>query len=323
MWPYALLFLVGIGLLYLGAEWLVRGAASIALQYGIRPLVVGLTVVALGTSMPEFVTNFLAALENEDSLALGNIVGSNIANIALILGATTLVLPIAVTPNTLRKEYPIMMIVMTLFYALAWDGLISQTDGLILVFGLILFLIFLVLDARRHAQTEVLEELDAAEEAQILSLPKKILFLAGGMIGLGVGARLMVTSAIEVAEMYNIDPAIVGLTVMAFGTSLPELAASMVSAVKEESDISMGNILGSNLLNVLFVVGTISLIHPLSVDPPSISIHFPVMLGFAALLFPLAWTGYEITRMEGIFMLVGFLGYMAFLVTHTPISPPP
>jgi cation:H+ antiporter len=315
MWLQALLFSIGIGLLYFGAEWLVRGAASLALRYGIRPLVVGLTVVALGTSMPEFVINFLAVLRNEDSLALGNIVGSNIANIALILGTTALVLPIGIAPNTLRKEYPVMMGVMVLFYGLSWDGVIGTADGIILVFLLVGLLIFLVLDARRSGGPDgSLGELDEIDAESNLAWRKKVVFLGGGMIMLASGARLMVSSAVNVAESYGVSTAVIGLTVMALGTSLPELAASLVSAVNDESAISLGNVLGSNMLNMLFVVGLVSLIHPLQVDTLSLSTHLPVMLGFGALLFPLAWTGYRITRMEGFVMLIAFLGYMAYLI---------
>ena len=311
MWLQALFFSVGLVMLYFGAEWLVRGASSIALKYGIRPLVVGLTIVALGTSMPEFVINFFAALQNEDSLALGNIVGSNICNIAFILGLTAIVLPMAVKPNTLRKEYPIMMGVLTLFYVLAWDGTVTSWDGLILVMGLVAFLIFLVIDARRYTPASVLEEVPP--ESESISTRKKGLYLLLGIILLAVGARFMVNAAVVVAIHYGIEPGIVGLTVMALGSSLPELAASLVSALKDEADLSIGNILGSNLLNVLFVVGLVSLVKPLQIDSMSLDIHFPVMLAFGVLLFPLAWTGYRITRMEGGILLTGFLGYMVYL----------
>ncbi|MEM1125625.1 MAG: calcium/sodium antiporter [Bacteroidota bacterium] len=329
-----LIFLAGLAVLYLGAEWLVKGAALLALQYGIRPIVVGLTVVALGTSMPEFILNFIAAFSGEDSLALGNIVGSNICNIALILGTSAVVLPLAVKPGTLRKEYPIMMAVMVLFYVLALDGLISQTDGVILVAGLLAFMAFVVIDSRR--QTRLEEEAaanapappaaqgaatesagggrDAQEAPAELPRWKKIGLLAGGMAFLGGGAQLMVYAAVNVAESLGIDPIIVGLTVLAIGTSLPELAASVVSAMKQEADLSLGNVLGSNLLNVLFVVGMLSLFRPLAVDSESIAIHFPVMLAFAAILLPVAWTGYQISRVEGGVLLAGFTGYLVYLV---------
>jgi cation:H+ antiporter len=310
-----LIFSAGLGVLYFGAEWLVRGAASLALRYGIRRIVVGITIVALGTSMPEFVINFFAALAHEDSLALGNIVGSNISNIALILGTSALVLPMVVRPSTLRKEYPIMMGVMILFYVVALDGVISKIDGLILVLCLVLFMIYLVIDGRRHARR--VDDDDAAPvetSAAMNPVWKKVLFLIGGIAFLAVGARLMVYSAVNIAESMGIEPVVVGLTIVAVGTSLPELAASLVSAVKQEADMSIGNVLGSNLLNVLFVVGLVALIRPLQVDAASLSVHFPVMLGFSALLLPVAWTSYRISRFEGGLLLTAFLSYIIYLV---------
>ncbi len=310
-----LIFTAGVGVLYLGAEWLVRGAASLALRYGIRRLVVGITVVALGTSLPEFVINFFAALEGQDNLALGNIVGSNICNIALILGMSALVLPLAVRPSTLRKEYPIMMLVMVLFYLVALDGLISKFDGLILVGGLVAFMAYLIIDSKRHAKKSREEnkaELDPEEAAS--PTWKKVVVLLVGMVMLAVGARLMVQAAVVIAESMGIDSVVVGLTVVAIGTSLPELAASVVSALKQEADLSMGNILGSNLLNVLFVVGLVSIIRPLHVDAESLSVHFPVMLAFSLILLPIAWTSYRITRVEGGMLLTGFVSYLVYLV---------
>ena len=312
MWLQILLFSLGITMLYYGAEWLVRGASSLALKYGIRPLVVGLTVVALGTSMPEFVINFFAAAQNEDALALGNIVGSNICNIALILGTTALILPLTVTPSTLRKEYPFMMSVMTLFYFLSWDGVVNNFDGVVLVTGLVGFLVFLVVDARRYDRNDILEDVPI-ESRSVLSTRRKMLFLLGGMVFLATGAHFMVDAAVTIATTLGVDPAVVGLTVMAFGSSLPELAASLVGAVRNEADLSIGNILGSNLLNILFVVGLISLVKPLRVDVQSLSIHFPVMLGVGIILFPIAWTDYRISRLEGGVLLSCFIGYMIYL----------
>ena len=314
------LFLIGLVVLYFGAEWLVKGAASVALRYGIRPLVVGLTVVALGTSMPEFVVNFFAALDNEDSLALGNIVGSNICNIALILGMSALVVPITVKPATLRKEYPIMMAVMVLFYVVALDGVIGKSDGLLLVGGLVAFLAFLVLDSRRHARETTSSDDDASEAEEVseadVDAPgwKKAMLVLGGILFLALGARLMVHAAVTIASDLGVHPVVVGLTVVAIGTSLPELAASMVSAAKREGDMSVGNVLGSNLLNVLFVVGLVALIRPLRVDDEALTLHFPVMIAFCLLLLPLAWTQYRITRLEGGVLLIGFAGYLTYLV---------
>lgn len=309
-----LIFAIGLGALYLGAEWLIRGAASLALKYGIRRLIVGITVVALGTSMPEFVVNLFAALSHEDGLALGNIVGSNICNVALILGASSLILPLVVSPNTLRKEYPIMMAAMVAFYLMALDGKISQVDGILLLTGLVGFLVYLIFECKRSTRTFTQEDLPEFERKDLSATStKRIVLVLGGMVFLAVGARLMVHSAVNIATWLGVSSVIIGLTVVAIGTSLPELAASLVSALKKDPDMSMGNVLGSNLLNVLFVIGLVSLIRPLQVETQSLTIHFPVMLGFCALLLPLAWTSYRITRLEGGVLLTGFLVYLIVL----------
>jgi cation:H+ antiporter len=319
-----LLFLLGLLILYYGAEWLIRGASGIALEYGIRPVVVGLTIVALGTSMPEFLVNFIAALGGEHHLALGNIIGSNISNIALILGASAIVLPVAVAPQILRKEYPMMLGAMVVFYVISLDGTISRTDGIFLVSCLAGFIGYLLYDAQNNATAQsMIDEMDVDDDDDIdPSSPtdttlRKTAFLVGGTVGLALGAHFMVDSAVDIARSLGISQIIIGLTIVAIGTSLPELAASMVGAIKSEADLSVGNILGSNLLNVLFVVGTVSIMSPLDVEPSTLTIHFPVMLGICVMLLPIAWTRFEITRLEGGVLLATFLSYMTYIVVWT------
>lgn len=316
----ALIFLAGLILLYFGAEWLIKGAASLALQYGIRPMVVGITVVALGTSMPEFIINFFAALSNQDGLALGNIVGSNICNVAMILGLSALMMPLAVAPSVLRREYPIMLAVMVLFYVLALDGRIGKLDGLLLLAGLGGFFFYLLVDTRqqkrRPAEVEEAADEPAVEAPAVKAPPRwhKVGVLVLGIAGLAVGAKLMVQAAVTVAHTMGVSPVVIGLTVVAVGTSLPELAASVVSALRREADISIGNILGSNLLNVLFVVGLVSVIRPLDVETEALQLHFPVMIAFSLLLLPFAWSRNTISRWEGGVMLAGFAGYVVYIV---------
>lgn len=309
----ALIFLLGLGILYLGAEWLIHGASRVALHYGIRPLVVGLTIVAIGTSLPEFFINFFAAFTGEHDLALGNIIGSNICNIALILGACSVILPLSVQPQMLRKEYPLMMGTMILFYLIALDGRISQWDGALLICVLLGVMAFLFIDAKRNPHTPMV---DAPETAEDEAPPphRQFIKVLGGMVGLAVGARMMIYGAVEIADVMGIDHVVIGLTIVAIGTSLPELAASMVGTMNNEADLSVGNVMGSNLLNVLFVVGLLALISPMDVAPVSISLHFPVMIAFSALFLPLAWTEYQITRLEGSVLLIGFVSYMTYLV---------
>lgn len=313
---HVFLFFVGLLVLYLGAEGLIQGAASIALQYGIRPVVVGLTVVALGTSMPEFLVNLFAVFTDESPLALGNIIGSNISNVALILGASALALPLTVTPKILKREYPAMLGAMTLFYVTALDGVIDTLDGILMVLLLAGLGAYLFYDVRRTTTAAIIEdgEGDLQTADPEMSALAKTGYVVGGIGGLAAGAHLMVDNAVSIADIMGIDHVVIGLTIVAIGTSLPELAASMVGAFREESDMSVGNVMGSNLLNVLFVVGTLSIVEPIPVDDRSIYLHFPVMLSFCILLLPLTWTTYRISRPKGTFLLMAFFGYMTYLV---------
>jgi cation:H+ antiporter len=319
-----IIFVLGLVILYFGADWLVKAASSIALRFGIRPMVVGLTVVAMGTSMPEFVLNFFAVLIGADALAVGNIVGSNVANIGLILGVSGILMPLVVDGATLRKEMPMLLGTTLLFYLLALDGTISRMDGILLVLGLFAFMIFLVADARRQARAdgrtlrgnlagEHLTEDPESRDPDHLSSGKRALYLIGGMAGLMAGARLMVGAAVEIAERLHIEPVVIGLTIVAIGTSLPELAASVVCAIKKEGDMSVGNVMGSNMLNILFVVGFISLIQPLKVEPISISQHFPVMIAFTAVFYLLARFRHALSKPEGIFLVAAFAAYLIWL----------
>ncbi len=307
-------FTIGLVVLYFGAEWLVRGAAGLAIRYGMRPMVVGITVVALATSMPEFVVNVLAAIGGDDSIALGNVVGSNIANIGLILGISAVVLPLTVSSNTLRNEYPMMLGVAVLFYVLALDGVIGRLDGVLLMGCLGAFFFYVIRDTRKNAAAVAGQDIPLEANLAGDSILKQSLFIAAGVVALAGGAQLMVSAAVTIAEFFHISPIVIGLTVVAIGTSLPELAASVASALKKDADMSIGNVLGSNLLNILFVIGLVALIQPLKVDAESIRVHFPVMLGFSLLLLPLAWTRFQISRFEGLLLLVGFAGYIVYLV---------
>ncbi len=313
---YSVLFFLGLVILYFGAEGLVQGASSVALQYGIKPVVVGLTVVALGTSMPEFLVNLFAVVADESPLALGNIIGSNISNVALILGVSALILPLTVTPEILKREYPVMFGVMVLFYVTALDGQIGAIDGTIMVLVLLGLGGVLFYETHQTSTAAVIDQIedDLQDADPDMSALKKTAYLTGGIIGLAGGARLMVNSAVEIAHLLGIATGIIGLTAVALGTSLPELAASLVSAAKSDSDMSVGNVMGSNILNVLFVVGTIAIFEPLDVERRSLTIDFPVMIGFCSLLLPLVWTNSRLSRAGGILLLVAFAGYFAYLM---------
>lgn len=304
------LLIVGVVVLVLGAEWLVRGASSLAVSVGLRPLIVGLTVVALGTSLPEFVTNVFAAMRRADDLALGNILGSNIANVGLILGTGALMMPLAISPQSLRREYPIMLGVQILFFLLALDGTITRFDGTLLLICLGLFLLYLIRDARRSVSPDMMEDAPAGLDLTPL---RRISLIVFGTAALAAGAHLMVTGAVNIAEAFGISAVIIGLTIVAIGTSLPELAATIVGIVRGAGDLAFGNVIGSNLLNVLFVVGLVSAISPLRVADEVLQIHFPVMIGFCLLLL-LAWSGQRLSRWHGVILVAGFVGYSLYLV---------
>ena len=308
------LFALGLALVYFGAEWLLKGAVGLVHRYSVSPLIVGATVVALGTSLPEFVFNLFAAFANEDGLALGNIVGSNICNIALVLGASGLVFPLLTSRNVLTKGYPSMMLVLIVFYLVALDGIITRIDGMVLVALLIVF-VFLIVRGNVYGGEKPASDVVLSEGADVPAPVRwKWLLLFSGTLLLAGGAWLMMKSAVNIATMLGVSPVIIGLTAVAVGTSLPELATSIVGALKGEAELSVGNVLGSNILNVLFVVGPISLFRPLHVEANVLTVHFPVMLAFGLVLLPIVWVRRRIGRMEGVFLLTGFLAYLAYLV---------
>lgn len=302
---------VGLVILSFGAEWLIRGASSLAVSLGVRPMVVGLTVVALGTSLPEFVTNILAAGRGQDGLAIGNVVGSNITNIGLILAAAGLLQPFPVERETLRREYLMMLGALGAFWLAALDGTIGRLDGALLLVGLVAFVVWLLRDARRRGRAEA-GEVVASPDLH-LSGWRKALLISVGAAGLAVGATLMVDAAVAIAETFGVAPVIVGLTIVAVGTSLPELAATLVGVMKNESGLALGNVLGSNLLNVLFVIGTVALFVPLRVGPEELALHFPVMFAFGALV-AVGWLRRKLGRLMGGLLLGAYASYVGYLI---------
>jgi cation:H+ antiporter len=279
----AILVMAGLLLLYYGAESLVAGSSRLALSFGVRPLVVGLTVVAFATSMPELMVSLLAATRGASSMAAGNIVGSNIANIGLILGVAALIAPIDVARSTLVREIPIMVAASVGVYILALDGEIAFVNGLLLFISLLIFLAYCVMTART---LPLLVEGDVKKAVIDVSggRGRNMVLVLLGMLGLAFGAELMVRGAVMIATLLGVSELVIGLSVVAVGTSLPELAASVMSAWKGEMDISVGNVIGSNIFNVLFVLGVCPMIRPISIEPRLLVIDFPIMLGFSLFL---------------------------------------
>jgi cation:H+ antiporter len=315
------LFLAGLALLIVGAEVLVRGASRLATAVGISPLVVGLTVVAFGTSAPELAITLQSTLTGEPDLALGNVIGSNIANVLLILGLTALISPLTVAPRILRLDVPVMIIVSGLLFALALDQSISRFDGVLLVTGLLLYTGFTVQQSRRESrqvQEEFAEEYGAARRQSPVESITQLLLIVAGLALLTFGARWLVESAVVFATFLGLSELIIGLTVIAVGTSLPEIAASIAAGLKGERDIAIGNVVGSCIFNVLSVLGISSLIAPagIQVPPPALAFDFPVMLAATIACLPIAFNGYAILRWEGALFLGYYAAYTTYLVLN-------
>lgn len=308
------LVFAGLLLLYYGAESLVTGSSRLALSFGVRPLVVGLTVVAFATSMPEMMVSLFAAGRGASSMAAGNIIGSNIANIGLILGVAALITPIDVARSTLVREVPIMVAASIGVYLVAFDGELAFSNGMVLFLFLLIFLAYCLLTAREPAlpdSGEVVEALHSASAGR----GRDIFLIVLGMAGLGFGAELMVRGAVMIATLLGVSELVIGLSVVALGTSLPELAASVMSAWKGEMDISVGNVIGSNIFNVLFVLGICPMIQPIAIEPRVLSVDFPVMLAFCAILIALLTLvppRLRLDRKSGSLLL---LAYLLFVVS--------
>jgi cation:H+ antiporter len=308
-----IIFLVlGLVALFIGAEGLIRGSSALALKIGITPLVVGLTVVAFGTSTPELVVSLKAALIGNSSISLGNVVGSNIANIALILGIAAIIRPLDVHANVIRREIPILIGVSLLPILLLIDGELSFIDGLILVMGIVIYTVVNVIMARKEKNTEIGKEFKEGLKTG-LGVPVSIIMIVGGLGLMILGANLFVTSSISIAKVIGVSDAIIGLTIVAVGTSLPELITSIVAAYKNESDIAIGNVVGSNIFNILGILGITALI--ISVSSSGINyVDFGVMLFAALILLPLSKTGFKITRLEGVLLILGYVVYIYYLL---------
>ncbi len=312
-------FIVGLVILYFGAEALVRGSSSIALRVGITPVIVGCTVVAFGTSAPELVVSLAAVFTESDDISVGNIVGSNVANLALILGAASLIKPMEVHSSVVKREYPVMLAASILLVALGFDGVLSRIDGLIMLAGMSGYIGYMLVLARRDmaesdstSTVEGLEELEDIDPEGSTNVKDGVQVFFG-MIGLTAGAHLMVTSSVSIAKMLEIPELVIGISVVAIGTSLPELATSVVAAMRDESDISVGNVVGSNVFNVLLVLGAVSAIAGITVGAQAIEYDFWVMLAITILIWPIMWSGNRIGRIEGALMLVGYFAYMGWL----------
>ena len=310
-----ILVFAGLLLLYYGAEYLVTGSSLLALSFGVRPLVVGLTVVAFATSMPELLVSLFAAVQGASAMAAGNVIGSNIANIGLILGLAALITTIVVARSTLVREVPIVVVASLGLYLVAFDGVLSFLDGLMLFICLLIFLAYCLITARAPS-VPVDGEVDRALRAAATGRGKNLVLVLLGMAGLGVGAELMVRGAVMVATLLGVSEMVIGLSIVAIGTSLPELAASVMSAWKGEMDISLGNVIGSNIFNVLFVLGICPVFSPITIEPRALQQDFPIMLGFCVLLvllLTMMTPKLQLDVKKGLILLASYLVFLASL----------
>lgn len=314
-------FALGLVGLYFGAEWLVGGAAHIARTFGVSPVVVGLTIVALGTSAPELVVSALAAFRGQSDVALGNVVGSNIMNIGLILGISAVIAPIRVDQSFIRREIPIMIMVAALLPILAWDHVIGRGNGLLLLAAFIAFTISAVYVGRK-APSQDQKEYRQFEEVRGFEPPPEenvwidVLLVIGGIAVLVVSAHLLVTSAVFFAGVFGISELVVGLTIVAIGTSLPELATSVVAARRSEAEIALGNVVGSNICNILLILGVSGLIRPITVAPSLMRFEIPVSIAISVALVPLAYPKARLNRTAGIMLLITYIAFTIAVVVN-------
>lgn len=316
LWQYLVAVAVGLALLVWGADRFVAGAAATARNLGISPIIIGLTIVGFGTSAPEMLVSAMAAWDGNPNVGIGNAIGSNIANIGLVLGATALIAPMKVHSDTLRREFPVLFAIMLGSFALLADGSLDRIDGIVLVAGLGIMVYWMVLIALKKRAGDPMGEEYAEEIPAGMGTAVALAWVVVGMAVLLGSSRLLVWGAIHLAQWAGVSDLLIGLTVVAIGTSLPELAASIVSAVKGEDDIAIGNILGSNMFNLLAVLGIAGLIAPASLPPEVLSRDFAVMSGLTIVLFAMAY-GFrkpgKINRWEGLILLAAYSVYMLLL----------
>ena len=318
-----LLFVLGLVLLIAGSELLVRGASRLAAAVGISPLVVGLTVVALGTSAPEMAVSIQSALAGQADLAVGNVVGSNILNVLLILGAAALIAPLVVAQQLVRLEVPVMIGVSFLFWALARDGAVGRPDGVVLLLGGVAYTLFSIRQSRKESAAVKEEyahefEIPAREKHRPGFVVRQLLLVALGLVLLVLGARWLVGGAVTFARLLGVSELVIGLTVIAVGTSLPEIATTVVASLKGERDIAVGNVVGSNLLNILFVLGLTAVAAPggVPVSPGALTFDIPVMIAVMTACLPIFFIGGRIARWEGALFLAYYAAYTTYLLLN-------
>ena len=311
-----LLWLVGgLAALYFGAEWLVGGASSLAVRFGISPLVVGLTVVAFGTSAPELFVSISFNLNGHPGMSLGNVVGSNICNIALVLGISAFICFLNIKSQLIKRDLPVLLIATIAFTVMLWNGQIGRIEGGILFAAVVGYTWYRLVLSRKIDQPEVLGEFESEidmEKAENEPVWKFSIFIVAGLVGLYFGAKWLETGGVGLAEKMGVPKAVISLTLIAFSTSVPELATSIIASLKKQGDIITGNVIGSCIFNLLCVIGLTALVKPLATGGIEMSDLY-VMIGLTVVLCVMMFTGKRITRWEGGLLLLGYGGYCTFL----------
>ena len=313
----------GFVMLYYGAEWLVKGSSSLAKSLGITPVVIGLTVVAFGTSAPELVVSVVSSIQGKSMIAVGNVVGSNICNIALVLGVSAIFQPITCHASVVKRDIPLMIGISLYLLLLSLNSTIGRFEGATLFGGIILYTFFNYYNARKESakgtnEEAVMSQLGLEEVAFTASRGRQLLLIGVGICGVVFGAQLVVDSAVKIMTVLGVSEKFIGLTIVAFGTSLPELATSVVAAIKKEMDISIGNLVGSNVFNILSVVGAASLIRPIPIPGgffhSGLVVDFLVMIFISALPWFMMRKSYTVTRKDGIILLFCYVSYLGYLI---------
>ena len=320
---YILFCLIGFALLYYGAEWLVKGSSSLAKSLGVTPVVIGLTVVAFGTSAPELVVSLISSIQNKSMIAVGNVVGSNVCNIALVLGLAAIFQPITSHRYVVQRDIPIMLGISLYLLLISLNSTLGRIEGATLFGGIIAYTSLNYYMARREVQFRLQKSVEEYESeleeiGYVASRPKQIVLILVGIIGVVAGAQIVVASAVKIMTILGVSEKFIGLTIVAFGTSLPELATSVVAALRKEMDISIGNLVGSNVFNILSVLGAASLVRPIPIPggffESGLIYDYLVMLFTSFLPWLLMRKNLTVTRSGGMILLLCYVGYIFYLI---------
>jgi cation:H+ antiporter len=325
-----IVLIVGLAFLTLGAEWLVRGASSVATRFGIAPIVIGLTVVAFGTSAPEFAVSVQGALTGNSDVAIGNVVGSNTFNILFVLGLSAVIGSLTIEQRIIKRDIPILLAISVVIYGLVWNELVGRIEGVVLFIGIVVYTLWLLRGARKAESATVTSEYEEAVQQVEGETVTRPLYFQIGLVVVGLalliqGSRFLVSSATTIAEALGVSDLVIGLTVVAVGTSLPELATSVMAAIRGQRDIAVGNVVGSNIFNLLAVLGASAAVSSsgISVNRELIRLDYPVMLAATLVLIPICWNGFAIRRWEGALLAAFYVAYVAFLVMDAGDSTTP